>query len=200
MNEWPHYSVIELQNRGVLRVEDGNHGEYRPRPYEFCDQGVAFIRAADLESGSILFEKASKIDRQARMRITKGIALPGDIIISHKGTVGKIARAPFNSPEFVCSPQTTFWRSLDQKILAQEYLYVLMRSPQFQTDFAVRSGETDMAAYVSLTSQRHLRVVIPPIDVQQEIATIIGSLDDKIELNRRMNETLEAMAQAIFRD
>ena len=57
-----------------------------------------------------------------------------------------------------------------------------------------------MAGYVSLTSQRHLKISIPPIGVQRAIAGLIGSLDDKIELNRRMNEALEAIAQAIYRD
>jgi type I restriction enzyme S subunit len=55
-----------------------------------------------------------------------------------------------------------------------------------------------MAAYVSLTAQRALRVVVPPITEQRAIAAILGALDDKIELNRRMNETLEALARALF--
>jgi type I restriction enzyme S subunit len=55
------------------------------------------------------------------------------------------------------------------------------------------------APYVSLTSQRGLSVALPPIDVQRAIARILGTLDDKIELNRRMNETLEAMARALFK-
>lgn len=42
--------------------------------------------------------------------------------------------------------------------------------------------------------------LLPPLDQQEDIASVLGSIDDKIELNRRMNETLEAMAQAIFRD
>jgi type I restriction enzyme S subunit len=56
-----------------------------------------------------------------------------------------------------------------------------------------------MAPYVSLTSQRGLSVVLPPIGEQRAIAHILGTLDDKIELNRRMNETLEAMARALFK-
>jgi type I restriction enzyme S subunit len=56
-----------------------------------------------------------------------------------------------------------------------------------------------MAPYVSLTSQRGLYVSLPPISTQRKIGHILGTLDDKIELNRRMNEMLEAMATAIFK-
>ena len=56
-----------------------------------------------------------------------------------------------------------------------------------------------MAPYVSLTAQRTLRVTLPPPQEQKAIAAIIGTLDDKIELNRRTNETLEAMARALFK-
>jgi type I restriction enzyme S subunit len=55
-----------------------------------------------------------------------------------------------------------------------------------------------MAPYVSLTAQRTLQVSLPPIGAQRAIARILGALDDKIELNRKTNETLEAMARALF--
>ena len=56
-----------------------------------------------------------------------------------------------------------------------------------------------MAPYVSLTSQRALKIPVPPLSEQRAIAHILGTLDDKIELNRRMNATLEAMARALFK-
>ncbi|OPY51265.1 MAG: Type-1 restriction enzyme MjaXIP specificity protein [Methanosaeta sp. PtaU1.Bin060] len=56
-----------------------------------------------------------------------------------------------------------------------------------------------MADYVSLKDQRQMHITLPPLPEQRTIARILGSLDDKIELNRRMNETLEAMARAIFK-
>jgi len=197
--EWSTATVIQLQREGVLLVEDGNHGEYRPRPDEFVESGVAFIRAADIDAGRVLFDSASKISEQARNRITKGIGAPGDVLLSHKGTVGKVALVPTDSPPFVCSPQTTFWRTLDETILDRTYLYAFLRSPGFRRQLSARSGETDMAPYVSLTSQRGLSVTLPPLPEQRAIARVLGALDDKIELNRRMSETLEAIARAIFR-
>ncbi len=57
-----------------------------------------------------------------------------------------------------------------------------------------------MAPYVSLTAQRSFKLLVPELPRQHAIADIISTLDDKIELNRQMNETLEASARALFRD
>ena len=197
-SEWKQVQVSDLEKECILLVQDGNHGEYRPRPNEFGVGDTVYIRAADMIGSRVSFDTAGRINDDAVDRIRKGKAKGGDVIFSHKGTVGKIALTPMDSPSFVCSPQTTFWRTLDSERLDRRYLYYFMRSPAFTNQWTVRKGETDMADYVSLTAQRNLFVVVPPIEIQRTIGSILGVLDDKIELNHRMNHTLEATAQAIF--
>ncbi|MBO0854959.1 MAG: restriction endonuclease subunit S [Nocardia sp.] len=197
MNE---QTVRELVESGLLRVEDGNHGEYRPRPDEFVEEGVSYIRAADMTSGVIDFKSAGKISQVARERIRKGIGNAGDVILSHKGTVGRVAVAPPNSPEFVCSPQTTFWRSLDASVLDQQYLMYFMCSANFLRQLDVLKGQTDMAPYVSLTDQRSIVLQLPPITQQRGIAEVLGALDDKIAANGRVGRLAEELADAKFRE
>ncbi len=199
MSKWASYTVAQLQGSGWLLVEDGNHGEYRPRAHEFGIGSTAFIRAADIDDGRVRFETASIINDVALARIRKGIGRGGDILFSHKGTVGKIARIPLNAPPFVCSPQTTFWRTLDEERLDRGFLFAYMRSRAFRDQWTSRKGETDMADYVSLTAQRELLVSLPRIDEQRAIGAFLGALDEKIELNREMNRTLEATAQVFFK-
>ena len=62
-----------------------------------------------------------------------------------------------------------------------------------------RVGNNCTFDYVSLTQQRGLVIAFPPLNEQRRIAAVLGALDDKIELNRKMNKTLEKMAQAIFK-
>lgn len=190
--------VNDLVRRGVLLVEDGNHGEYRPRPGEFVSSGTSFIRAADMTSGTIDFDAAEKISAIARARIRKGIGSPGDIVLSHKGTVGRVAVAPIDSPEYVCSPQTTFWRSLDSDVLNQQYLRYVMQSPDFTRQLEVLKGQTDMAPYVSLTDQRSIKLNIPTIADQLAISEVLGALDDKIAANGRTVTVASQLARAIF--
>ena len=192
-------SVLDLQNEEILLVADGNHGQYRPRGDEFGQGEHAFIRAADMHDGRVLFASAQRINDRALARIRKGIGQGGDVLFSHKGTVGKLALIPLDAPSFVCSPQTTLWRTLDEGRLDRRYLYYFMRSSAFTDQWMARSNETDMAAYVSLTAQRQLNVALPEVDEQRAIAGILGALDDKIEQNRKTARALERLACAIFR-
>lgn len=200
MNTWTSATVAELQAQGVLLVEDGNHGEYRPRPDEFVVDGTSFIRAGDIADGRVLFDEAGGINDTALARIRKGVGQAGDVIFSHKGTVGKLARVESDAPPFVCSPQTTLWRVLDESRLSRDYLYAFMRSKTFIDQWWMRKGETDMADYVSLTAQRQLRVVVPPVVVQQRIARPLTALDDLIDNCRRRVDVLERTARAIYRE
>ena len=79
------------------------------------------------------------------------------------------------------------------------FVYYLARDPSLRT-FAIHSmqGSTGRQR-VDANSLGLFEFALPPIEEQRRIAHILGALDDKIELNRQMNETLEAMARAIFK-
>ena len=195
-------TVSELVSASKIFVEDGNHGENRPRQDEFCEQGngIPFLRPPDLKEGRVDFRNCDFINAQGFARVRKGIGKPGDVILTHRATVGRIAITGSDAPTvFVTNPGTTIWRSLDKDLLDQRYLYFYMSSRIFQDRLFSEVGHTSTFDYVSLTQQRTLPVVIPEIRLQRQIAHILGTLDDKIELNRKTNETLEAMAKALFK-
>ena len=111
------------------------------------------------------------------------------VVIGRKGTVGAVHYSP--AP---CWPiDTTFFISGGDAELVRFKYYALgaLGLGAMNTDSAVPGLNRD-ASHI-----RELRV--PPLSEQRAIARILGALDDKIELNRRMNETLEAMARALFR-
>jgi type I restriction enzyme S subunit len=192
-------TVSELSERGVIFVEDGNHGENRPRQDEFAATGIAFLRPPDLKDGRVDFQNCGRINEAGFRRVRKGIGRRGDIILTHRATVGRIAITDSDAPEvFVTNPGTTVWRSTDPGVLDQRYLYCFMRSAAFMDQLWSQVGNNSTFDYVSLTQQRGLRVAFPSLTEQKAIAAVLGALDDKIELNRRMNATLEAMARALF--
>ncbi len=198
--EWQIHCVLDLQNDQILLVEDGNHGNDRPRPNEFVEDGSSFVRAADVVNQQIQFSQASKINQTAYERIRKGKSKAGDIILTHKGTVGRVALVPTNYIKpFACSPQTTFYRTLNEDEINRKYLFFYLLSPLFQNQIKKFQGETDMAPYVSLTNQRSLLICKPHIKEQEEIGNTLWTIHSKIALLQNQNQTLEKIAQTLFK-
>lgn len=199
-SDWQKRTVSDLEAAGILLVQDGNHGEYRPRREEIVSDGTPHIRAADVSAAGVIdFEGAQRINDVALARIKKGAGARGDVLLTHKGTVGRVARVPAHAPHFVCSPQTTFWRSLDEEQIDQSFLFAYLRSPLFAGQLRARMHESDMAPYVSLTAQRSFSVLLPPIAEQRRIAMVLRALDDKIDSNRRVATLLEETLATVFR-
>ncbi len=80
----------------------------------------------------------------------------------------------------------------------QDYLYWLFLSPSFNRELYLSASGTKIL-HTAPTRIEAVRVSLPCLGEQRAIAHILGTLDDKIELNRRMSETLEAMARALFK-
>ena len=72
--EWQQYTVTQLESMGWVLVEDGNHGEYRPRQHEFGSGDTFFIRAADMSEGQVRFDGAERINDAALGGSTRGSA------------------------------------------------------------------------------------------------------------------------------
>jgi type I restriction enzyme, S subunit len=124
-------SVAELQRDGVLFVEDGNHGEYRPLADEFATSGTPFIRPDDLRNGRVDFDNCDRINDAALKRVRKGKGRAGDILFTHRATVGRIARVGMDAPNFVANPGVTVWRVVSPEVLDPCYLYFFMQTPAF---------------------------------------------------------------------
>ncbi len=198
--EWEETTVGELVKRGVLeRPLDGNHGSIHPKGDDFVATGVPFIMASDLVGGGIDTVNCSFISIEQAKSLRKGFAKRGDVLISHKATLGRTALVGEIHGDFVMlTPQVTYYRPKDATRLHNRYLKYYFDSEQFQQVLQSWAGAGSTRAYIGITDQLRLPVLLPPLAEQKAIAAVLGALDDKIELNRRMNATLEAMARALF--
>lgn len=114
---------------------------------------------------------------------------PG-VVTGRYGTIGQVF---FIKDDFWPLNTTLYVR--DFKGNHPQFTYYFLQTLDWQK-FNDKSGVPG----VNRNDAHHEPIRVPPLCEQKAIAEVLGSLDDKIELNRRMNETLEAMAQAIFRD
>ncbi len=194
MQDWTRTKVDELTRRNILVVGDG----YRAKNVELSRNGLPFARGANINQGFHLSD-AECLDSANLHRAGEKISRPGDVVFTSKGSVGRFAFVNENTPKFVYSPQLCYWRVLNTNFIEPRFLYFWMHGREFLEQSNGVKGQTDMADYVSLVNQRRFHITLPPIEEQKAIARILSSLDDKIELNRRMNATLEAMARALFK-
>jgi type I restriction enzyme S subunit len=191
------FKFQELRDQGVLDFGDG----YRAKNSELDGGGPIFLRAAYLQDDGFILNDPDRFKEMSTDKFGPKVAQLGDVVITTKGnSTGRIGVIREPETGSVYSPHLSYWRSLDRELLDQQYLYYWSRSVDFRQQLYGLAYATDMAPYLSLRDQATLTLPIPPIEKQRMAAAILGALDDKIELNRRMNETLEAMARAIFKD
>jgi type I restriction enzyme S subunit len=185
-------SLIETN---VLQIGDG----YRAKNEELGGDGIIFLRAGHIHDNGIDFDGVERFHAHLSNKVAGKMARAGDAVITTKGnSTGRVFYVREGLPPFVYSPHLSYWRSIDRDALDPRFLYYWSRTAEFQTQLRGMSASTDMAPYLSLGDQRRLRITLPSIAHQRRVGEILGALDDKIDLNRRMNATLEAMARALF--
>lgn len=160
--------------------------------------GIPSIRTSNIKNGRIDFENANRVSPETYAEWTQRMEpQPGDLILAREAPVGEVGMIP--PGQRACLGQRTVLIRPIPELLDSRYLLYLLLTPEMRHEMDVRaSGST--VAHLNMSDIRQLELPeIPPLDDQRAIASVLGSLDDKIELNRRMNRTLEQMAAAIFK-
>ncbi|CAG0983247.1 hypothetical protein MTYP_01877 [Methylophilaceae bacterium] len=172
-------------------VRDGTHDS--PKPVE---NGQYLITSRHIVDGRIDLSKAYLISNEDFETINKRSKVDQwDVLISMIGTVGEPCLVR-DKPEFAIKNIGLFKTKCE---LDGKWLYYYLISPQAQELIRQNSRGTTQA-YVPLGALRDFPVRVPKDrEIMRAITNVLGSIDDKIDLNRRINQTLEAMAQAIFK-
>ncbi len=159
--------------------------------------GYVYIAIPDIRDGRLLVDGARRISREDFEKWTRRTRpQAGDVVVTRRGRVGDSAIVP-SGLACAIGQNLVILRS-DGSQVDQRFLRWALRSPAYHTQ--VRKYLNVGAVFDSLNVRDFPRfeLPIPPLAEQRAIAGVLGALDDKIELNRRMNETLEGMAQLRF--
>lgn len=167
----------------------------------FVDYGFPIIDGANLKGFKVTDNVTKFVTEEKARSLHRSIAKRNDVIVTISGTLGQIAYIPENSmfEEYLCS-QRQFRVSFDTERVFVPYLVYYFHSREGQHKILSFANQTGVPALSQpLKNFRNIEVDLPDIDTQKQIASVMLSLDDKIELNTAINENLEQQAQALFK-
>lgn len=192
------FDVVQLESTGI-DVIDGDRGKNYPHQNELLSTGFClFLSAKNVTKSGFSFSETQFISRRKDALLNNGRLCRGDIVITTRGTVGNVA---------LYSPQVPYENiRINSGMLiircanniSNQYLYQVLRSEWFQKQImAVQSG----SAQPQLPKSHFLKmnIPLPPLPIQEKIASILQLIDDKITTNNSINDNLEQQAQALFK-
>ena len=156
---------------------------------------VPFVRGGDIAGGRVLMDQLRTIGRDVSQQYRRTLLRGGEILVSLVGNPGQIAIAPPSLAGANIARQVGLVRL--KPGIDTRFVSYFLQSHDGQTALGAQSlGSVQQV--INLRDLKTVKVPLPPLAAQKAIAAVLGSLDDKIELNRLMNATLEAMARALF--
>ncbi|EHN75451.1 putative specificity protein s [Streptomyces coelicoflavus ZG0656] len=187
-------SLSELVADGQIEIGAG-----RPRSVNANGFDLPVLKVADVLDGKIdsSFPGAQRVYRE---EMGSKVSKPGDIILTTKGTVGRVAMVRPDGPIFAYSPQLCYFRPNVDGPLEPRFLYYWFKSVEFWNQADALKGQTDMADFLSLSDVFSLKVRVPTRVQQKGVADILGALDDKIAGGERISATTDELASAMFEE
>ena len=186
---WVESSVGELVAEGALvKPFDGNHGEIHPKKSDYTDSGVPFIMARDLRDGFVDTENCIFISRKLADSLRVGFAEDGDVLISHKGTIGRSAILATEDDCIMLTPQVTSYRVKDSSRLFNRFIRYQFMSPGFQRQMIAGAADGSTRAYIGITKQLALILCFPPLAEQKIISAELDALHSETQRLTRLYE------------
>jgi type I restriction enzyme S subunit len=193
------FDTLFLEDADIQLI-DGDRGSNYPKQSDFMEAGYClFLSAKNVTNNGFVFNEKVYIDKESDALLRAGKLSRGDIVVTTRGTIGNVAfyddSVPFenvriNSGMMIFRASKETWN--------QRLLYFLLCSEFVQQQIV---SLTSGSAVPQLPARDLKKFRLPriPREIQDRISVIVGSVADKIQLNRQINQTLEEMAQAIFK-
>ncbi len=166
----------------------------------FVDEGIPVLNGSNLE-GYELSEKSFRyVTEEKADSLNKANAHKGDVIITHRGTLGQIVYIPETSKHdrYVIS-QSQFRVRCNERILP-EYLVYYFHTPLGQHKLLSNASQVGVPALARPSSTfQKIEIDVPDVEIQQRIVTVLAALQGKIKANNEINDNLQQQARSIFR-
>jgi len=186
-------TLAKLASEKKLSFGDG----YRTKRSEHGQPGLPILRVAEVMDGSIQPKLDDFVSESYRSAMGAKVSQAGDVILTTKGTVGRVAAITEESLLFVYSPQVCYFRIPEGSPVLSSYVYFWLRSIDFWVQAAPRKSQTDMADYLSLTDIRNLTIPMP-LEPGHPATLVLGSLLARVSACHEENKALAALRDTLL--
>lgn len=194
--KWQYTTIGELCNATNGTVQTGPFGSDL-HANDYSEYGTPVIMPANLGKNTIIEEGIARVDDTHVVRLSNHKVITGDIVFPRRGDVARYVVVDERHAGWLCGTGCLRIRFGVNEIIEPQFLGYWLGTSIVEGWLLSNAVGTTMPN-LNTSILKALPVPLPPINEQREIARILSSLDDKIELNRRMNATLEATARALF--
>lgn len=190
-SDWKEYQISALCD---LIVDCVN----KTAPVVEYETPFKMIRTPNIRNGIVDTSTCRFVEKEVFEKWTRRASVNvGDVLLTREAPMGEIGMVKTNENLFL--GQRVMQYRANPKVLNSSFLLYSFLSPFMQSQIFSHEGSGSVVSHIRVPDCLKFRIKIPPLSIQHQIAKILGDLDDKIALNTQINQTLEAMAQALFK-
>jgi len=191
MEQWKEYKISDI----IEEIAMGPFGS-NIKVDNFIDFGIPVLNGSNLQGFKLNEDSFNYVSEEKAESLGRANAFRGDVVITHRGTLGQIVYIPLDSKyeKYVIS-QSQFRLKLNQDLIRPDFLVYFFHTRIGQHRILMNASQVGVPALARPTSTfKEVSIPVPPMEIQNKIMSILLSLNNKIEINRRINDNLKATA------
>lgn len=196
-SNWPIVTIDEIKAKDKSSIAIGPFGS-RMKSDCYVDSGIPVIRGNNLGSGPEFVNDFVYVSEDKANALASCNVYSGDLVFPHRGSIGEVGIVEGEN-RYVLS--TSLMKlTCDAEKAVPQYVYYFFKSARGRHELLKNASQVGTPGIGQpLTSLKSVEIPLPPISAQKQIASVLRTIDSKIHLNHQINQTLEQMAQAIFK-
>ncbi|MGP1720074.1 restriction endonuclease subunit S [Shewanella frigidimarina] len=197
VSNWPIVSIDELKANSKGAIAIGPFGS-RMKSDCYVEEGIPVIRGTNITGGPIFDGQFVYITENKADSLGSSNVYQYDLVFPHRGSIGEVGILIQDKRYVISSSLMKF--TCDKNRANPKFIYYFFKSKLGRHELLKNASQVGTPGIGQpLTSLKSILLKLPPLEIQDKIEKILTSLDDKIELNKQTNQTLEQMAQALFK-
>ncbi|WP_286033459.1 restriction endonuclease subunit S [Fusobacterium necrogenes] len=190
---------MEELKAGWRRVRLGDVIESISDTTKIIEDEVVLINTSDVYDGKVLNHQL--VENKGLKGQFKKRFKYGDILYSEIRPINRrFAKIKFDSTNYLASTKLMILRKKENALIDEEYIYQLLKSDKIISELQqIAESRSGTFPQITFNELKTLEFFLPSLETQKKITSILSSLDEKIELNRKINQNLEETAQTLFK-